>query len=95
VREGGREMYLDEENVGSSFGKSNGHGLTDASCATCNKGCLSCEGEEFLYGRHGDNVVDAVFGMMYAVVTSSVQVEDDLETPEKDQKIRWIDFYNC
>jgi hypothetical protein len=85
VREGGREMYLDEENICPSFGEGDRHGLADTSCATCNKRCLSCEGEEFLYGRHGDIVGDAVFGMMvYAVVTSNVQFEDDLETPGKD-----------
>jgi hypothetical protein len=53
-------MHLNEKNVCSSFGEGDGHRLT--SCATCYEGCLVCEGEEFLYGRHCDNVVDAVFG---------------------------------
>jgi hypothetical protein len=55
-------MHLNEENVCSSFGEGDGHRLTDASRATCYEGRLAREREEFLYGRHCDNVVDVVFG---------------------------------
>lgn len=53
-RRGGEVLnYLDEEDVGASFSKGNGHCLTDASRAAGHEGDLALEGEEFLNGCHG------------------------------------------
>ena len=45
-------MYLNKKNVCSCFCKSEGHGLTNSSCASCYEGCLALERVELLYGGH-------------------------------------------